>query len=175
MGSQSNAYKPLFSVYVLLIIIACISQIVGCSKSDNTTPNKEDGPIPWWGSVKPIIMDGDEFFGGPCSVTRVSSDDAGIKLGKVIFNAPSKLLTTCAQRQPNRNYLTSDGDYIVLHVDRQTFGAGSWTAERYRSKDFMSWEQYIGVTWINSEEYEAWRDLDSKSSKADSRTKVVRE
>ncbi len=58
---------------------------------------------------------------------------------------------------------------------RQTFGAGSWTGERFRSADFKSWEEYIGVTWVNSEEYEAWRKVGSTSSKADSRKKVVRE
>jgi hypothetical protein len=26
---------------------------------------------------------------------------------------------------------------------------------RYRSADFELWQEYIGVTWLNSEEYEA--------------------
>ena len=175
VGSLFNVFKSVFVVVVLLILFICLSQISGCSRSENNVPNNINEALPWWGSVEPILIDGDEFFGGPCSVTRVRSNDDEIKLATIIFNVPSKLFTVCAQAQLNKNYLKYDGEYIVLHVDRQTIGAGSWTAERYRSKDFKSWEQYIGVTWRNNEEYEAWRDLGSTSSKADSRTKVVRE
>ena len=63
----------------------------------------------------------------------------------------------------------------MLYVDRQTAGAGSKTGERYRSENFTDWEEYIGITWVDGEEYEAWRKLGSTSSKADSRKKVVRE
>lgn len=175
MGSPSNAFKFLFSLPVLIVSLLCFSQILGCSQNETKIPEILNEPIPWWASVEPILIDGDAFFGGPCSVTRVSSNEVGIKLATVIFNVPSKLFTSCATHEPHKNHLKYDGEYIVLYVDRQTVGAGSWTGERYRSKDFTSWEQYIGITWINSEEYTAWRNVNSTSSKADSRTKVVRE
>lgn len=174
---QFVCVKSMNNFRILFLVTMCVTQIMGCSE-DKVAANKAKKasmPIPWWEYVQPIIIDGDEFYGRSCSVTRVSSNNAGIKSGRVIFNVPSRLFTSCAKSEPNRNYLEYDGEYIILHVDRQTFGAGSWTGELYRSSDFKSWEEYIGVTWINSEEYEAWRKVGSTSSKADSRKKVVRE
>lgn len=130
---------------------------------------------PWWQQVQPIVIKGDEFYGKSCSVSRVS-DDSGIESETVIFKVPSRLLTYCAQSKPDKNYLEYDGEYIILNVDRQTAGAGSWTGERYRSADFESWQEYIGVTWVEGEEYEAWRALGSaSSSSADFRKKVARD
>ena len=165
-----NKYRALF------FIMICSSQITSCGGDKVTSKKAESSllPNPWWQSVKPIVIDGGEFYGRSCSVTRVSHD-AGIESGEIIFKVPSRLLTYCAKSAPNKNYLEYDGVYIILHVDRQTAGAGSWTGERYRSRNFKSWEEYIGVTWVKGEEYEAWRKLGSTSSKADSRKKVVRE
>ena len=154
-----------FRIFVLLII--CAAQLVACS--DNSIVAAEAKKPAWWQSVVPIVIDGDEFYGKPCSVTRVSVS-GGIKLADVIFTVPSRLLTSCANRKPGKNYLKLAGEYIVLHVDRQTFGAGAWTAERYRSSDFRSWQEYIGVSWVAGEAHEAWRNVGSTSSQADSRT-----
>lgn len=161
---------------ILFIVIMCATQIIACSDNKIVANENEKSPlpIPWWMSVEPIIIDGEEFYGRSCSVTRVSYV-AGIKSGSVIFTVPSRAFTFCAKNEPGKNHLEYDGEHIVLHVDRQTFGAGSWTGERYRSADFTSWEEYIGVTWVNGEEYEAWRMVGSTSSKSDSRKRVVRE
>jgi hypothetical protein len=160
---------------ILFFIIMCVIQLMSCS--DNKVAVNEEKkaslPIAWWESVQPIIINGDEFYGQSCSVTQVSNNE-GIKQKKIIFNVPSRILTICAKSKSGKNYLEYDGEYIVLHVVRQTFGAGSWTGELYRSADFKSWEEYIGVTWVNGEEYEAWRSVGSTSSKADSIKKVVR-
>lgn len=64
------------------------------------------------------------------------------------------------------------GDYWLLPTISLVTCCGGG---RYRSADFELWEEYIGVTWINSEEYEAWRKVGSTSSKADSVKKVVKE
>jgi hypothetical protein len=117
------------------------------------------------------MIGGDAFYGQPCSVTRVS-DVSSTPTERVIFEVPYRPLTYCKESKAGKNYLEQDGAYIILRVDRQTLGAGSWTAERYRSADFETWEEYIGVTWKNGEEYEAWRRLGSTSSKADSLKKV---
>ncbi len=161
---------------ILFLLTMCVTQVMGCSE-DKVAANKakkSSVPIAWWGVVQPIIIDGDEFYGRSCSVTRVSNE-AGSKSEQVIFNVPSRTFTYRAKSTAGRNYLEYDGEYLVLHVDRQTFGAGSWTGELYRSADFKSWEEHIGVSWINGEEYEAWRKVGSTSSKADSREKVLRE
>ena len=156
----------------LVFLLICSIQLVGCG--DSKVVANKIFPSPWWVSIKPIIINGDEFYGRPCSVTRIYHD-AGVNSAKKIFDVPSRIFTYCTKRKPGKNYLEYDGVYIILHVDRQTAGAGSRTGERYRSADFRSWEEYIGVTWVNGEEYEAWRRLGSTSSKADSRKKVVQE
>ena len=161
----------LHNLRVLFFVIIAATHLIACSES-TLLDDKPDLPAPWWQDVPPIIIDGDQFYGAPCTVTRVSNNDAGSPSAVIIFTVPSQLMTTCAQREPKRNYLEYDGEFIILHVDRQTFGAGSWTAERFRSADFTHWQQYIGVTWVNGEEYEAWRNVGSKSAKADSIKKV---
>lgn len=128
----------------------------------------------WYESITPITINGDEYYGQACSVTRVRNNN-GVKTAEQIFTAPGKLITSCRSSIPGANYLDYDGEYIILNVSRQTFGAGSQTGERFRSKDFLNWQEYIGITWKNSEEYEAWRNVGSTSSKADSIKKVVPE
>jgi len=169
--------RSMNNVLILFLVLISTTQLVGCtdSKTIDNESKKTVLSISWWESIEPIVIDGDEFYGKPCSVVQITSNEFGAKSEAVIFTVPSRLLTSCAQRQPNKNYLEYDGKYIILHVDRQTFGAGSWTGERYRSKDLTSWEEYIGVTWLKSEEYEAWRKVGSKSSKADSLKKVMQD
>lgn len=151
-------------------------QLTGCSENNGVRNKTEkvSAPIPWWESVDPITIDGDKYYGKSCSVTRIS-DRVGSKYEQIIFEAPSRAFTYCAQSVPGKNYLGYDGEYIILHVDRQTLGAGAWTGERYRSADFKSWEEYIGVTWVNGEEHEAWRKVGSTSSNADSTKRVLRD
>lgn len=157
-------------------VVALFSLLVGCSDDEKTDGPAEGAALEpsWWEQVQPVTLGDEAFYGKPCSVTRVR-DDLGIRSEELIFKVPSRLLTYCAKAQPDKNYLEYDGEYIILHVDRQTAGAGSWTGERFRSADFESWEEYIGVTWVKGEEHEAWRAVGSTSSVADSRKKVVRE
>lgn len=153
-------------VRLLFISIACAVLILGCVEVEN-----EPVPTPWWADLEPdIILGNDEFYAGSCSITRVTNN-SGVKTVNVIFEVPYSFLTTCT----NIGSLQYDGEYIILNVCKITFGAGGCGGGRYRSADFELWEEYIGVTWINSEEYEAWRKVGSTSSKADSVKKVVKE
>lgn len=146
--------------------MACATLILGCGEV-----KKEPLRIPWWEPLKPdIIIGNDEFYAGNCSITRVTND-GDVKTERVIFEVPHSFLATCH----NRDSLQYDGEYIILDVCEMSFGAGGCGGERYRSADFELWEEYIGVTWINSEEYEAWRKIGSTSSKADSVKKVIKE
>ena len=126
-------------------------------------------PVPWWESSKPdVVIGNDEFYTRHCAITQVTNK-GGIKTASVIFKVPYSLLATCENKGP----LQYDGEYIIFSVCEMTFGAGG-CGGRYRSSDFKLWEEYFGVTWINSEEYEAWRKVGSTSSKADSVKKVVK-
>lgn len=164
------------SCRALLLVSLCSAQLLACSgdKASFGAADIKPAPTAWWLLLQPVVIDGDEYYGKPCSVTRVRGA-AGANSAEEIFEVPNRLMTYCAAPKPGKNYLEYDGEFVVLHVDRQTLGAGSWTGERYRSADLEIWEQYIGVSWVDGEEYEAWRKLGSTSSKADSRTKVVRE
>jgi len=165
------------SFQVFLLSLLSIIFLTACLKSRPATKDVElpTPQIPWIDTVEPIVINGDEFFGEACSVIQVSKSNTGVKTTKTIFKAPSRILTPCPKSTRGFNYLDYDGEYVILNVSRQTIGAGSHTGERYRSKDFINWEEYIGITWRNSEEYEAWRKVGSTSSKADSIKKVLPE
>lgn len=155
----------------LLLLIACTTLLLGCGENSGGSVEVEPIQKTWWEPLKPdVIIGNDEFYAGICSVTQVTNSD-GVKEGRVIFEVPYRLLATCNNRGP----LQYDGEYIILDVCQMSFGAGGCGGGRYRSADFELWEEYIGVTWINSEEYEAWRKVGSTSSKADSVKKVVKE
>lgn len=156
----------------ILLIIIYATLAMACS--GNKEAKKKALSEPWWTPIQPIVIGDAEFYGRTCYVIRVTRDEAGVESAWRIFEAPSRMFTYCAKSDPATNYLKYDGEYIILQVHRQTAGAGSSTGERYRSADFKSWEEYIGVTWVNSEEYEAWRRVGSTSSKADSIKKVVK-
>jgi len=154
-------------------IISLIIQVTACDSSSESGKSVEND-TQWWDSVKPVNIGTDRYYGRPCSVTRVRN-----QVATVIFEAPIKWLTSCSSGIPYVNYLKYDGEYITLHVDRQAFGAGAKTGERFRTSNFNAsrssdWEEYIGITWVNNEEYEAWRKLGSNSKSADSRKKVIR-
>ena len=153
-------------IRLVFILMACATLILGCGEVET-----EPLPLPWWASVAPdIIIGNDEFYAGTCSITRVTHN-GDVKTERVIFEVPYGFSATCH----NNGALQYDGEYIILNVCEMSFGAGGCSGGRYRSADFELWEEYIGVTWINSEEYEAWRKVGSTSSKADSVKKVVKE
>lgn len=162
-----NFHKTLISILII------ISLLTAC-KEDIPKPVVNPITKAWYESITPITINGDEYYGQACSITRVRYNK-GVKTAERIFKAPSKVLTSCRRSIPKKNYLDYDGEYIILNVSRQTFGAGSHTGERFRSKDFTTWQEYIGVTWRNSEEYEAWRNVGSTSSRADAIKKVIPE
>lgn len=152
-----------------LILMACATLILDCGEAGKESLIKPL-QMAWWEPLKPdVIIDNDEFYAGSCSITRVINN-GGIKTARVIFIVPDDYFTSCSDIG-----LRYDGKYIILNVCEIRFGAGGCSGGRYRSADFVLWEEYIGVTWINSEEYEAWRKVGSTSSKADSVKKVIRE
>lgn len=172
--TASRVTKALRIFFVLPVAAALLT---GCEfyKSGSVESEKEVAPIAWWESLEPdVTINGDEFYAGTCSITRVtgSGDE---KTAEVIFKVPSRLFTQCTNSGRGKKVLDYDGEYIILRVCEIAYGAGGCGGDSYRSADFENWEEHIGVTWINGEEYEAWRKVGSKSSKADSVKKVVRE
>ena len=153
-------------INIRLILLTFFTMLLGCTEAE-----KASTPVSWWEPLKPdVVIGNDEFYGRNCAITQVSNKD-GAKTASVIFKVPYSLIATCNNKGP----LQYDGEYIILSVCEMTFGAGGCGGGRYRSADFENWEEYFGVTWIKSEEYEAWRKVGSTSSKADSVKKVVKE
>lgn len=156
----------------ILIMVLMAILLSGCGKHEADTPKEVSKPIPWWQPLEPdVVVGSDAFYAGNCAILRVKTID-GITSDTVVFDAPSRLLATCENWEGEGKPLQYDGEYIILSVCQMSFGAGGCAVERYRSADMENWEEYIGVTWINGEEYEAWRTLGSTSSKADSVKKV---
>ena len=110
------------------------------------------------------------FYLNSChSLTGVFNHNGSIKT-KVILTFPTRPLSVCTDKQSQLNF---DGTYLTVKICRTSFGAGGCGVEKYRTKDFENWQEYIGITWHDNEQYEAWRHLGSNSSKADEITKVV--
>ena len=158
-----SAYR---GINIRLIILVFFTMLMGCNEAE-----KAPSPASWWEPLKPDVVIGNaEFYARNCSITQVVNNE-GVKTASVIFKVPYSLLATCENKGP----LQYDGEHIILSVCEMTFGAGGCGGGRYRSSDLENWEEYIGVTWINSEEYEAWRKVGSTASKADSVKKVVKD
>ncbi|MEC4726635.1 hypothetical protein HWQ46_13860 [Shewanella sp. D64] len=166
---------------ILALVMVCATQIAGCDDfdkdSDKRSTNGREAELETTGQAKvasspDIIIGIADFYAKGCSIIQVSHDDAA-RTETVIFKAPTQLFASCSQR--GANPLQYDGEYIIFSICNMTIGAGGCGGARYRSADFELWQEYIGVTWLNSEEYEAWRTLGSNSSKADSIKKVVKD
>lgn len=152
----------------------CIVLFSGCNHEEPDNQQKAAAASPWWGPLEADVVIGtDEFYAGRCSITRVKHQN-GVQSASVIFEVPYRLMAVCENSQIDNKPLKYDGEYISLSVCQTVFGAGGCPKDMYRSADFENWEEYIGVTWIEGEEYEAWRKLGSTSTKADSVKKVVR-
>ncbi len=148
-------------------VSGCGENTVGPAKKHATLAQKA-----WWASRPPdVTIDGDEFHTKDCSITRVSTT-AESSHAQTLFTVPARLLTVCESTRSGEKPLRYDGKHLILSVCQTTFGAGGCAVEHYRSADYEHWEEYIGVTWINGEQYSAWRKLGSTSSKADSVEKV---
>lgn len=159
-----SAAKYLSSLRTLFFVIVCAFQIAGCEQGDVEVAAQEVEPAPWWSSLPADVMVGDTaFYARSCSITQVETFNA-VATAKVVFSVPNGLLSSCDNSD---NPLTYDGKYLILEVCQVPFAAGGCAGGRYRSADLEHWEEYIGVTWIKREQYEAWRKLGSTSSKAD--------
>ncbi|MEH6395216.1 hypothetical protein [Pseudoalteromonas sp.] len=158
----------------LCLIFSCFVFITACDAFNKG--NSEPIPAePWWASLEPdVVIENDEFYLKSCdSVTRVINNN-GNKTARVILQIPFRLLTSCPNQLENNSTLQFDGTYLTLTLCRTAIGAGGCAEERYRTRDFEHWQEYIGITWLNGEEYQAWRVLGSKSSKADEISKVIK-
>ncbi|MDD1795023.1 hypothetical protein LRP50_17985 [Enterovibrio sp. ZSDZ42] len=170
---SSSRYVFLMPLLVAVFVVVTTSQLTGCDKRENERQMDVSKPIPWWQPLEPDVVIGNhEFYAGKCSITRVQAFD-GVASEIDVFRAPSRPLASCSPWKGDGASLRHDGEYLILSVCQMAFGAGGCAVERYRSADFKHWEEHIGVTWINGEEYEAWRTLGSTSSKADSVKKVA--
>ncbi len=152
---------------LLLLLTACGENTKDSGESADGHKLKE-----WWVSRVPdLVIEKDEFHVRDCSITHVATS-ADTRTAEAIFKVPSRLLTVCENSKSEENPLQFDGQFIILGVCQTTLGAGGCAGERYRSADFENWEEYIGITWIEGEKYEAWRRMGSTSSRADSVKKV---
>ena len=139
-----------------LLIVAC-----GDKSQETITTQRKQADLTV-GSTK--------FYLNSChSLTGVFNHNDTIKT-KVILTFPTRPLSVCTDKQSQLNF---DGTYLTVKICRTAFGAGGCGGEKYRTKDFENWQEYIGITWHGNEQYEAWRQLGSNSSKADEITKVV--
>ncbi|WP_065979331.1 hypothetical protein [Pseudoalteromonas lipolytica] len=118
-------------------------------------------------SPSDLVVGSNTFYFNSChSVTGVFNDKGEIT-SRIILKIPPRFLSTCSSSTENPRQLEFDGTYLIVKLCRVAFGAGGCGVEKYRSKNFEHWQEYIGITWRNGEQYEAWRQLGSSSAKAD--------
>ncbi|PML77270.1 hypothetical protein [Enterovibrio norvegicus] len=162
-------------IYILkhsFISLFLLAVLAGCGKHEADPPKEVSNLTPWWQPLEPdVVIGGYAFYAGKCAIVRVEDIDS-TSPETTTFRVPSRPLASCENWKGEGEPLKHDGEFIILSVCHMSFGAGGCAVERYRSADFAHWEEHIGVTWINGEEYEAWRTLGSTSSKADSVKKV---
>ncbi|OEE81785.1 hypothetical protein A1OQ_20580 [Enterovibrio norvegicus FF-162] len=176
MNKASSLFRFLFDNHLLVLVVFTLA-LIGCETDEDKNHkdeihNEAAKPTPWWEPLDPdVVIGSDAFYAGECSILSVKTVE-GVATETVVFRAPSRPLTTCKNGEGYGEPLKHDGKFIILSVCRMAFGAGGCAVERYRSADLQDWEEHIGVTWIDGEEYEAWRTLGSTSSKADSVKKV---
>ncbi|KPW04715.1 hypothetical protein [Pseudoalteromonas sp. P1-8] len=141
---------------MILLIASCGDK----PKLSNFTKNKQPD----------LTIGVTQFYLNSChSLTSVFNHNGTIKT-KVILTLPTRPLSVCNNKQSQLNF---DGTHLTVKICRTAFGAGGCGVEKYRTTDFENWQEYIGITWHGNEQYEAWRQLGSNSSKADDITKVV--
>ncbi|MCG9733003.1 hypothetical protein L1D51_03175 [Pseudoalteromonas shioyasakiensis] len=141
---------------MILLIASCGDK----PKLSNFTKNKQAD----------LTVGSTKFYLNSChSLTGVFNHNDTIKT-KVILTLPTRPLSVCNNKQSQLNF---DGTHLTVKICRTAFGAGGCGVEKYRTTDFENWQEYIGITWHGNEQYEAWRQLGSNSSKADEITKVV--
>ncbi|TXR54579.1 hypothetical protein [Reinekea thalattae] len=156
------------AIAIISISLVAFFQISTLRKNNDIKPTTE--PLEtWWQTTKPdLIIEQKEYYFRDCSIKEVNSLEEQ-PLAKTIFRPPTKLMTSCDSLM---NPLDYKEGYIILTICRQTFGAGSCTRERYRSNDMAQWQEDIGITWVKGEQYTAWRNIGSTSSKADAVTRI---
>lgn len=139
--------------------------------TQNQTSEKTTAPLYWWQKRKPDIVVGEfEYYAGTCKILEVDTTIDNPS-STTVFEVPTSVLSQCQNRLPA---LTYDGEYLIFSVCKMSFGAGGCGRGRYRSADTINWQEDIGITWIKGEQYEAWRNLGSNSSKADAVKKVTK-
>ncbi|MGJ8483147.1 hypothetical protein ACSFVZ_03875 [Pseudoalteromonas sp. SYSU M81236] len=143
-------------LFIALLLIACDKKHTIPEQLQNKQPD--------------LIIDNAEFYLNSCQSLSGVFNDAGKITSRVIVTFPTRLMSYCSEE---RTQLSYDGTYLTVKLCRTAFAAGGCGLERYRSKDFQHWQEYIGITWVNNEQYEAWRLLGSSSTKADEINKVI--
>ncbi|WP_445947123.1 hypothetical protein [Shewanella sp.] len=154
----------------LIVLFLLMTQLLGCR--DDSQDELVTKPAPWWSTQEPDARVGmDEFYGADCAITRVSSHN-GDPAAEVIFKVPYQLLSSC--KESGTEALVFDGEYLIFSICHMRIGAGSCVNSRFRTADFVHWQEEIGITWIKGEQYEAWRRLGSTSTKADAVKKIIK-
>ena len=152
---------------IKLVIMFVVMQLTACGL--NNDGDRADSVIetPWWKLVSPdLVIKDNKFYVRNCSFYKMKKG-VNDQDPELVFSPPYRLATSCSGSELNH-----DGEFYIISMCRITFGAGGCGSEQYRSSDLENWQEYIGITWRNSEEYEAWRVLGSTSNKADAIKKV---
>jgi hypothetical protein len=154
--------RVFLSTLVALVVISLfLASTVESNKSQPPIINKAN----WWDTQEPDVTIGNmEYYAKNCSILQVNALP-NTNSAKTIFTVPSSVFSSCDNVFPALIY--EDG-YLVFQTCQIVFGAGGCGRSRYRSSDMKAWQEDIGITWIEGEEYEAWRNLGSTSSNADS-------
>lgn len=162
-------FKALKSFYLAAGVGIAIA-IVSCIAVPDKIAAEKTTEQQWWQKIKPNVQIGDfEYYAGDCAILQVNTTE-GAASAKTIFKVSTYGFSFCKNRATPLIY---DGEFLIFSVCETDFGAGSCGGGRYRSADMTNWQEDIGITWIKGEQYEAWRNLGSTSSKADAVKKIV--
>lgn len=146
---------------LVVIGLIVILGLTGCKKGNQKAEPSKEGVSerPQLETIDPILYGGYSYFARHCKLYRVPQDGPHYT-EEQIFTPPAKLLTHCISDGDDLTpALIQKGSFFIFTIKRQAIGAGAAMPERYRSKDFKIWEEFIGTDWKAGAAQEAWRRL----------------
>ncbi len=163
---QVKWYTHCAIVFVFLLCLTGCDWVLSTASRVSESERKNTDQVAWLDEV--VVTDVGRLLARNCKLFEVLDDPSEGTQLRVLFTPAIRPLSTC-----RGSSVVQDGEFVVFRLGRQSFGAGAAVWERFRMDGTGLWQEEIGITWINHEKYEAWRNVGSKSDKADSVKKVV--
>ncbi|MBO1254835.1 hypothetical protein J3L16_03920 [Alteromonas sp. 5E99-2] len=168
MDKEPLKVKSFVKLAAILFIVLVTLFVASIFFANKKVATQVEPYRPWWETLEPDAVVGEKnYYSRSCSLVELDTQSEH-PLPETIFKPPIRLIASCR----GSDLIINKNGYLIFSVCRVDFGGGGCGKERYRSSDMVHWQEDIGTTWIKGEQYTAWRELGSTSSKADAVSRV---